>query len=228
MILTKPTVVCLCGSARFAETFSRVNQRETLAGRIVLSIEIATYDPTTDPQWVDPATKDRLDALHLAKIDLADEILVINEADYIGLSTTQEILYAQAHHKAVRWLECPRPEHWALGLPDAALNRLAQAGVDRATRPGSLAETSGEAVSRFTAYRALAWSALRALGGTCYRDKEGYHITIGGRSVTIVPPTAAGIPPHGSRAITAGIVALTVPAEVVQATWAQREGVWGE
>lgn len=48
--------------------------------------------------------KAKLDELHLCKIDLADEILVVNVDDYIGESTTREIAYARAAGKRVRWL----------------------------------------------------------------------------------------------------------------------------
>jgi len=38
---TKPTIVCLCGSTRFWQTFQEANLQETLAGKIVLSIGAA-------------------------------------------------------------------------------------------------------------------------------------------------------------------------------------------
>jgi hypothetical protein len=44
-----------------------------------------------------------MDALHLRKIDLADEIFVINFRDYIGDSTRNEILYAMQQGKSIRW-----------------------------------------------------------------------------------------------------------------------------
>ena len=42
-------------------------------------------------------TKDMLDDMHKRKIDMADEIFVINVGDYIGDSTKSEIAYAKAH-----------------------------------------------------------------------------------------------------------------------------------
>jgi hypothetical protein len=44
-----------------------------------------------------------MDALHLNKIDLADEIFVVNFKDYIGKSTSREIEYAKGNGKAIRW-----------------------------------------------------------------------------------------------------------------------------
>jgi len=50
-------------------------------------------------------TKKMLDELHKRKIDLADEILVINVGGYIGKSTSGEIEYAKEHEKKIRYLE---------------------------------------------------------------------------------------------------------------------------
>jgi len=46
-----------------------------------------------------------LDELHKRKIDIADEILVLNVGGYIGESTRGEIAYAQAHGIPIRYLE---------------------------------------------------------------------------------------------------------------------------
>ena len=100
-----PEIVCLCGSTRFAEVFNSERQRLTLEGKIVLSIEIVTYDRGTGPQFVDPETKHMLDELHLRKIDLADRVLVLNVGGYIGTSTRQEIEYARETGKRITWLE---------------------------------------------------------------------------------------------------------------------------
>ena len=50
-------------------------------------------------------TKEMLDDMHKRKIDMADEIFVINVDGYIGSSTRSEIDYAQATGKQVRYLE---------------------------------------------------------------------------------------------------------------------------
>jgi hypothetical protein len=49
--------------------------------------------------------KFQLDELHKRKIDLADEVFVINVGGYIGSSTRSEIDYAVTHGKPVRYLE---------------------------------------------------------------------------------------------------------------------------
>jgi hypothetical protein len=98
----KPTIVCLCGSTRFREAFHRVNRQETLAEKIVLAP--GCFQGDEDSDW-SSEVKQRLDELHLRKIDLADEILVVNVGGYIGQSTRREIGYARQHGKRVRWLE---------------------------------------------------------------------------------------------------------------------------
>ena len=45
-----------------------------------------------------------LDDMHKRKIDMADEIFVINVGGYFGESTLSEIEYANATGKAVRYL----------------------------------------------------------------------------------------------------------------------------
>ena len=46
-----------------------------------------------------------LDDMHFRKIDMADEIYVINVDGYIGTSTRNEIEYAKRTGKVVRYLE---------------------------------------------------------------------------------------------------------------------------
>ena len=102
-----PMIVCLCGSTRFSEAFHEANLRETLAGNIVLSIG-CDFKSDTDlllAGELSQADKDRLDELHKRKIDLADEVLILNVNGYVGKSTQSEIDYAIAHNKPIRWLE---------------------------------------------------------------------------------------------------------------------------
>ena len=101
----RPMIVCLCGSTRFMDAFHQANRELSLEGKIVLTVEIVTYDGATDPQRADPEQKHTLDVLHLRKIDLADEVLVLNVGDYIGESTAQEIAYARQRGKTIRFLE---------------------------------------------------------------------------------------------------------------------------
>ncbi len=103
---TQPTIVCLCGSTRFSDAFQKANFDETLAGRIVLTIGCDMR--SDEAHGLTSQDKQRLDELHKRKIDLADEILVLNVGGYVGVSTASEIGYARAHDKHIRWLEPPR------------------------------------------------------------------------------------------------------------------------
>lgn len=71
----RPRVVCLCGSTRFADAWRDANRVETLAGRIVLSVGLLGHEEGID---MNGPIKAMLDQLHLRKIDLADEVLVLN------------------------------------------------------------------------------------------------------------------------------------------------------
>jgi len=104
----RPKIVCLCGSTRFKDAFDEANYRETMAGRIVLSVGFfmhATGNRHGEGVGATPEQKVELDTLHLRKIDLADEVLVLNVGGYIGESTRREIAYAIAQKKPVRYLE---------------------------------------------------------------------------------------------------------------------------
>ena len=96
-------VVTLCGSTRFKEQFLEVQKRLTLEGNIVISVGLFGHSGD-DEVWT-PGTKEMLDDMHKRKIDMADEIFVINVGGYIGSSTRSEIDYAKAHGKRVRYLE---------------------------------------------------------------------------------------------------------------------------
>lgn len=73
----RPKVICLCGSTRFKKEFIEANYRETMAGRIVLSVGWFSH---SDGHIYTPSAEEKaaLDELHLRKIDLADEVLVID------------------------------------------------------------------------------------------------------------------------------------------------------
>ena len=104
----KPIIVCLCGSTRFSQAFREANLRETLAGKIVLTIGCEWH--SDQALGLTEADKHRLDELHLRKIDLADEVLILNVGKYIGESTGRELEYARSQGKTVRFLEPEQPD----------------------------------------------------------------------------------------------------------------------
>jgi hypothetical protein len=107
--MNQPTIVCLCGSTRFWREFQRQSLAETLAGKIVLSIGAASGTDDEHfgnlPREEYERVKAMLDELHLRKIDLADEVLILNVGGYMGESTRRELAYAMTHDKAIRFLE---------------------------------------------------------------------------------------------------------------------------
>ncbi len=103
----KYKVITLCGSTRFKNAFMNTQKRLTLEGNIVISVGLFGHSGD-DEVWAD-GTKEMLDDMHKRKIDMADEIFVINVGGYIGSSTQSEIEYAQATGKKVFFLE--RMEH---------------------------------------------------------------------------------------------------------------------
>lgn len=100
----KPTIVCLCGSTRFSEAFQDHNLYETLKGKIVLSIGCNTKSDDDLVKAGVAINKEALDTLHLWKILIADEILVLDVDGYTGESTKREIEYAQLLGKRIRYL----------------------------------------------------------------------------------------------------------------------------
>jgi len=107
----KPMIVCLCGSTRFPDAFHEANLRETLAGKIVLTVG-CDFKSDRDLELAGQLTaedKARLDQLHLRKIDLADEVYILNLGGYIGQSTLNELMYAKEHGKRIRFLEAFDP-----------------------------------------------------------------------------------------------------------------------
>ncbi len=117
-------VITLCGSTRFKEEFLEAQKRLTLEGNIVVSVGLFGHSGD-DVVWTE-GVKDMLDRQHLAKIDLADEIYVINVDGYIGDSTRREIAYAEYKGKSITYLEsCRKP---SLYDNYAALGELHDAG----------------------------------------------------------------------------------------------------
>ena len=98
-------VITLCGSTRFRDAFMEAQKRLTLSGNIVISVGL--FGHSGDEEAWTEGTKEMLDDMHKRKIDLADEIFVINVGGYIGRSTRSEIEYAQAAGKPVKYLEEP-------------------------------------------------------------------------------------------------------------------------
>ncbi len=97
----KFNIITLCGSIRFKEEFLKVQERLTLKGNIVFTPNFFNNFKGE----ISVEMKKMLDEMHRQKIDLSDEIYVINVDGYIGESTKSEIEYAIANGKKVKYLE---------------------------------------------------------------------------------------------------------------------------
>ena len=103
-------IITLCGSTRFKEAFLKAQKDLTLKGNIVISVGMFSGSDDTEfwnsmDQDTYNKTKEMLDDMHRRRIDLADEIFVINVDGYIGESTRGEIEYAKQTGKKINYLE---------------------------------------------------------------------------------------------------------------------------
>ena len=103
-------IITLCGSTRFKDEFLKAQKDLTLKGNIVISVGLFGHSGDSEV-WENmdegtlTKTKEMLDDMHKRKIDLSDEIFVINVGGYIGELTKSEIEYAKATGKKVNYLE---------------------------------------------------------------------------------------------------------------------------
>lgn len=110
----KYPVITLCGSTKFKDAFMEAQKRLTLEGNIVISVGLFGHSGD-DEVWdgmdkgMRSKTKEILDDMHKRKIDMADEIYVINVGGYVGESTISEIRYAAEHGKMIKSLEYLSP-----------------------------------------------------------------------------------------------------------------------
>ncbi len=99
----KYKVITLCGSTRFKDDFIEQQKRLTLEGNIVISVGL--FGHSGDNEVRTQNTKQMLDDMHKRKIDMADEIFVINKNGYVGESTKSEIEYALKTGKKVNYMQ---------------------------------------------------------------------------------------------------------------------------
>lgn len=102
----KYKVITLCGSMRFIDEFLKVQKQLTLEGNNVISLVLFGQADGEFENVITPEIKVMLDDMHKRKIDMSDEIYVINKNGYIGESTKGEIQYAIKAGKRVDYLEC--------------------------------------------------------------------------------------------------------------------------
>ena len=100
-------VVTICGSTRFTAEMMMFTWEYAKQG--VLALGWLVRPITEDEQDHHLAEKENVselfDEIHKRKIDLSDEIYVLNIEGYIGDSTRSEINYAVEHGIPVRYYE---------------------------------------------------------------------------------------------------------------------------
>ena len=106
--MTKPKVVVICGSSKFVEIMAVcawLIERDEQA--IVMSLHLLpswySQEPIPDHLAEYEGVAPAMDELHLRKIDIGNEIFVVNYQDYIGDSTRKEIEYADKKNIKIRW-----------------------------------------------------------------------------------------------------------------------------
>lgn len=100
-IKNKYNIITLCGSIKFEDEFMKVQEKLTLDGNIVLAPNFF-HNMKNE---INLETKKMLGEIHKQKIDMSDEIYVINVGGYIGESTKIEIEYAKMKGKKITYME---------------------------------------------------------------------------------------------------------------------------
>ena len=123
----KYKVITLCGSTKFKEVFIEAQKKLTLDGNIVISVGLFGHDGDNEvwenmDEGTVTQTKKMLDDMNKAKIDMSDEIFVINIGGYIGECTKSEIEYAKSKGKVVRYLERIEPEKKSINSVASAIS----------------------------------------------------------------------------------------------------------
>jgi hypothetical protein len=101
----KPPVVCICGSTRFKKEMMTLAEELTMRGKIVLMPNVFAH---ADGIKLTDTEKLHLDVLHFFKIDMSDEVAIVNPGGYIGESTNREIAYAQLQKKEIVYWDAQR------------------------------------------------------------------------------------------------------------------------
>jgi len=99
-------VICLCGSTRFTPEMMMLAWEYAKQGVLAIGWfvrPIKEGEPTHHLAEAE-GVAEILDELHLRKIDLSDEVHVVNVGGYYGDSTRKEIAYAESQGKPVRFL----------------------------------------------------------------------------------------------------------------------------
>ena len=103
----KPKIVTLCGSSKYCDIMAVCAwfiERDEKAITMGLHLLPRWYPIKAESHIAEmEGVAEAMDKLHLSKIDISDEIFVVNFDDYIGDSTRGEIEYTMKLNKPIRW-----------------------------------------------------------------------------------------------------------------------------
>ena len=105
----KPKVIVLCGSSRFCDLMAVCawlleKEENAITMGLHLLPEWYCRGEIEDHLAEHEGVAEQMDELHKRKIDLADEIFVVNNQGYIGDSTKSEIAYAGCKDLPIRYM----------------------------------------------------------------------------------------------------------------------------
>lgn len=93
-------IITLCGSTKFKEQIENANAYLTLQGNVVIRVG---FFEQSEGISITKEQEALFEKIHLRKIDIADEIFVIDVNGYIGSSTWKEIEYTNSCGKRVSY-----------------------------------------------------------------------------------------------------------------------------
>ena len=109
----RPTVVTICGSTKFKRQMLDAARQMTLEGKIVLTPFVFVH---AEALTISDQDKAGLDELHWRKIDMSDEVHIVNPyGEPLGESTKKEVDYAHQEGKEITYSdEILRPTNLSL------------------------------------------------------------------------------------------------------------------
>ena len=137
--MEKTKIVVLCGSSKFTDVMavcSWLIEKEERAITMGLHLLPSWYGekPIKSHLAEYEGVAEQFNELHLRKIDIADEIFVVNVSGYIGDDTRREIGYAESKNLRIRYFTDDPIGLMCYGLiKNAAARSLDQKQLDSTT-----------------------------------------------------------------------------------------------
>lgn len=94
-------IITICGSSKFKEEILRIDAKLSLEGNIVISLGCFGH---ADELNLTRKQEAILERVHQEKMNMSDEIFVVNKDGYIGEHTERDIEYAKSRGLKIRYL----------------------------------------------------------------------------------------------------------------------------